>query len=253
MTDQLGNKSDEMSSSHQLSDFAGSVSEAFVEVLERATYPTETQKWLGQQADQVNQELVWVLAQQALRYQQEQKWDEAAHLAAITLQAAEQWGDLELIAAAWTIRGDVVWAAGELKAALGAYEEAARRYVALEDSEEAAGCWGNCGLIASNLGQFSLAQDYLSQALTAFRLSGNDEQIARALIGLGTVVDDCGKPAEAESYYREALALSRAVGDAESEAGVLNNLGQLFDKQGQWSKAITLFTQALSIQQQIGN
>ena len=52
-----------MSSSHLLSDFAGSVSEAFVEILERATDPTETQECLRQQADQVNEELVRALAQ----------------------------------------------------------------------------------------------------------------------------------------------------------------------------------------------
>lgn len=115
-------------------------SEELLQALSQAKHPAGTGRVLQQHASLVNEHLLRALTQEVENHEHTGNPERAGHLAAISLQAAEQWGAPEYIAAAHVLRGDVAREGGDLNLALEAYREAVVRYRALGDPESSSCC-----------------------------------------------------------------------------------------------------------------
>lgn len=110
--------------------------------------------------------------------------------------------------------------------------------------------FNDIGVIYRNLGDYSIAVEYLQRAL-AIRERHNDRAgMGQTLHNLAVVDRLRGDYAAALSALQRALAIVREREDFQGKAFVLNSLGETYRGLGQYRQAIAQFEQALAIARQ---
>ncbi len=113
----------------------------------------------------------------------------------------------------WDTRGYVEGARGALGGRREVYEQAAAHYAELGDARREAGARANLGDTLRELGELSLAERALRQAIEGARRVGNGLTEAYALLNLGTTLLTAGRRREAVLTLELARARASAVGD----------------------------------------
>ncbi len=108
----------------------------------------------------------------------------------------------------------------------------------------------SAGAMARQQSEFTVARDWLEEALALARRQGEPESLATTLRRLGNVVEEMGRRERARDLYREAAELSRDSGDARGLASALNNLGILAEHEGRPAEAATMLQEALELAEQ---
>ncbi|MBP8002068.1 MAG: tetratricopeptide repeat protein [Chloroflexi bacterium] len=121
----------------------------------------------------------------------------------------------------WLKLAEAHYYLGEFPAARTALEQA--RSAARADGERAAvlALWGE---IASELGDYTQAQETLAEAIPLARASGDHLTLCRALYVLGDVNWRVGNLEEARAALAESVALARTLGDVTRTLFALNRL-----------------------------
>ena len=97
---------------------------------------------------------------------------------------------------------------------------------------------GNLGSAYWSLGQVKEAIGYYEQALGITREIGDRRGEGNSLGNLGNAYADLGQVEKAIGYYEQALGIDREIGDRRGEGAVLGNLGLAYADLGQAEKAI---------------
>jgi tetratricopeptide (TPR) repeat protein len=95
------------------------------------------------------------------------------------------------------------------------------------------------GTALINAGRLDQAEDYIGQALGAWRRLGRRDRVAGSLRRLGYLAMARGRPEDAADWFRQALAGYRELDDARHVAVTLGNLGEALIATGHPREAIT--------------
>ena len=150
-------------------------------------------------------------------------------------------------------QGTQQYQAGDLPAALDAWQQALEIYQSNNLREKAAITLNNLGIAHRSLGQYQAAMDVLQQALAIVRDIGDRSGEAMALNNLGNVQNSLGNYQPAIELYEQNLTIAREIGDPRSEASALGNLGLVYDTLGQHQQALEFHQQTLEIFRAIGD
>jgi predicted ATPase/class 3 adenylate cyclase len=111
----------------------------------------------------------------------------------------------------------------------------------------------DAGQLASSMGRYSEAREYLEESLAIAREIGDERRVAAALQPLALAFLGQGDLDAARIHLREALALARGLGDKRSIAAALNALAQLHRVEGQLDTAEPLYDQVLALARELGD
>lgn len=142
---------------------------------------------------------------------------------------------------------------GEIKLAISFYEQALEITHQIDDKRTQASILGHLGIIYTDLGEVKRAIDLHEQALSISRQVGDKRNEASHLSNLGGAVENLGEVKRAIGLYERALEISRQIGDKQNEGSHLGHVGVAYAKLGQFKRAIDYFKKALSISNQIGD
>jgi DNA-binding SARP family transcriptional activator len=111
----------------------------------------------------------------------------------------------------------------------------------------------NLGAVHRLLGQYDVAIDHLSQALSLHESTGDRHGEARTLSNLGIVEDRIGEHDRAADHLDAALVRFREVGHGYGTAAVLTNLGGLSLRPGHYERAGTYLEEAATLFRALGD
>jgi len=160
---------------------------------------------------------------------------------------------------AYRALGQVKWAIGYYKEALGIAQETGNR--------QREGDWlGDMGFAYRDLGQAERAINLYQEALAVSRETGDCQKEGAWLGNLGSAYrdlnnqphdapkpDECGQTEQAVKLYKEAMIIVHEIGDHRSEGTLLSRLGRAYHFLGRIERAIEFHEQSLVIARRIGD
>ena len=141
--------------------------------------------------------------------------------------------------------------AGDLAAALRAFEEATAMSRALGDQRAEAASLNGEGMIYGRTGDGERAVARFEQGLLRTRAT-NREVETFLLNNLGIAYKSLGSYDKSLDVYEQSLALARAKDDRAAQAIILNNMGNVQRLLGNHQRALALHTAALAFSRQTG-
>jgi tetratricopeptide (TPR) repeat protein len=112
---------------------------------------------------------------------------------------------------------------------------------------------GTVGLAHYYLGEMKKAIGYFEQALAIHREVGNLRGEGVDLGNLGLAYTSLGEVEKAIGYYDRALAIDREIGDRQGEVADLGILGDAYHGLGEMEKALGYYEMQLAIAREIGD
>ena len=142
---------------------------------------------------------------------------------------------------------------GEMRRALGYYEQALTLIRQVGDQAKAAATLTNIGIAYKALGERQKSLGYLEQALTILRRTKQRAWEAVTLVSIGQIYADLGDIQKALNYYAQALPTLRQEGEQIWEAATLHSIGAAYAALGENASALDYAEQALLLSRQMGN
>ncbi len=149
--------------------------------------------------------------------------------------------------------GDVLQRAGRTRDALGVFRDMLRAAWRLDHHAKAGAAHGRIARLHRGHGEYALAEEHLTQALTLFRQAADSRGVAAVEDDLGRVAFLRGDYVAALERHGRALDLRRALGNKRSIALSLHNLALVHQASGSSGEAVTRFSEALAIRREIGD
>jgi class 3 adenylate cyclase/tetratricopeptide (TPR) repeat protein len=111
------------------------------------------------------------------------------------------------------------------------------------------------GQLHAEMGNYQLAEQYLTQALALVRASGEraDAILARVLFGLGNIYWRMGDLSKAHSFCAESRDLAARLDDTHTLMLALNRLGVVTGLMGDSAEEERIYLQVLSLARLVGN
>jgi tetratricopeptide (TPR) repeat protein len=157
-------------------------------------------------------------------------------------------------------RARVLNGAGVMATFLGENSLAEQRYqecIALRhllgDSQGLASCYTNLGILASYKGEWERARTSYQQCVKYAREVGSLWHVANALNNLGSLSSDLGDAEEACRYYEESMALFREMENPGHVAIVLSNYGHALHLLGRNDEARSRLEESLSMRGELAD
>lgn len=144
-------------------------------------------------------------------------------------------------------------ALGQVKQALGIYQQALIVCREIEHRQDEGIVLGNLGDALSVLGKTEEAIDRYLQALAIAKETGDRLNEGNWMGRLGSAYRVRGRMDNAINYYQQALLLAREIGDRRGEQSRLGNLGTTLHALGHINEAVDYYQQALTIARDIGD
>jgi signal transduction histidine kinase/CheY-like chemotaxis protein len=133
---------------------------------------------------------------------------------------------------------------GEYEQSVIAYQDALRKYTALNDRQKVANIYQNMGLVHSDLKNAQLSLEYYFKSLDLNKKLNNKTNIAGLTQNVGLFYYGNKDYQKASSYINESLKIYKELDDKEGIAISFSNLGLIFQSQGDSKKALDYFREA---------
>ncbi|MBI3912965.1 MAG: tetratricopeptide repeat protein [Chloroflexi bacterium] len=143
-------------------------------------------------------------------------------------------------------QGLQLYAAGKLREAITAFEQARAEFQSRGDAANAVAVANDLGVAYFRVGRASEARAILEETLTHAHTLGDGMTEAKASGNLAQVLERSGTRAEAATYYRRAADLFQRAGARDFEADTLRALTQLELARGRWIDALAAYDRALA-------
>ncbi len=153
-------------------------------------------------------------------------------------------GDAVMVARSLTNLGTAQRGAGQVEAAIAAYNEAIALMEELDDPVNQAQTRLNLGNAYWAMGQPQQALAHFLQAEPVFRRAHDTLRLARVNTNMGVVYLQLGQLEQAHAALTTAIDLNRLVGDRRLSANALDTMGELHLRLGQPAAALGWFEQA---------
>ncbi|MCB0107307.1 MAG: tetratricopeptide repeat protein, partial [Caldilineaceae bacterium] len=109
------------------------------------------------------------------------------------------------------------------------------------------------GMVASNVGNYASAQNYIRQALALAQEMGYQPWVARTLTNLGTTYSRQQDYSQAQPYYEQALAIAHEEGDRNFIMINTSNLGGVYRGFGRYQLSVEYYQQSLAMARGVGD
>jgi CHAT domain-containing protein/tetratricopeptide (TPR) repeat protein len=162
-------------------------------------------------------------------------------------------GDREGEGAALIDLGATKLRTGDLEAARGLFDDAARGARATGGQLLLSASLSHIGITLGRTGQAERAVEFFDQALSVATEAGSRWWQARAANGLGVAHRSLGELEKALENYERALSLARALGHRYFEAAALGNIARVHMELGDDVRALAFLEQALPLAQAAGS
>jgi signal transduction histidine kinase/ActR/RegA family two-component response regulator len=133
---------------------------------------------------------------------------------------------------------------GDFEQSVIAYQDALRKYTALNDRQKVANIYQNMGLVHSDLKNAGLSLEYYFKSLDLNRKLNNKTNIAGLTQNIGLFYYGNQDYPKASAYINESLKTYKELDDKEGIASSFSNLGLIFQSQGEYAKALGYFREA---------
>lgn len=157
------------------------------------------------------------------------------------------------IAKSYVSLGIYYWSQGKHQEAIQQYTNALRYYQQAGSERGRGSVYHNLAMCSHNLGNFSLAMDYLFKSLKISEKAGDREGESNTYNFIGVLFKDQDKYDQALHYYW--LAYRKCI-IARNRAGILTNIGEIYRLKKDYKKSIAYTTQArnqfVSIKEPVG-
>jgi CHAT domain-containing protein/Tfp pilus assembly protein PilF len=141
---------------------------------------------------------------------------------------------------------------GDLPKAMESFRRALLLYRAVDDRRGEALSETAIGTIYSFLGEKQVALDSHKRAMEFFRAIGDRSGEAVTLNSIGRAYEDLNEPLTALDYYSLALQLYRGSGNLDSEAVTLYYLGRLYHSQREVGRALRFYNRSIALSRRTG-
>ena len=166
------------------------------------------------------------------------RWDETERLHRELLAAAQEQGDIEMLAAVQSVSGTLAWRLGDPHSARQWYQESLANYRAQGNADYVASVTSNLGILAATQADYPEAESHFRAALAHYRQAGDRYNEATALKNLGNLASDQGRFEEAETVLLEALAIRQELELPLEVALTISVLADLAMARGRWTDAL---------------
>jgi len=129
-------------------------------------------------------------------------------------------------------KGLTFWEIGQLDSFLEMSEQGLRISMAIHHEIERGRYLNNIGIAYHKENEFSLAVEYLENALSSIRKNGDTPTEAECLSNLGILYRDLGNYQRARYYLEGALAIDQKIGDRASVSADFSNIGTVLLREG---------------------
>ena len=125
---------------------------------------------------------------------------------------------------------------GEYEQSVIAYQDALRKYTALNDRQKVANIYQNMGLVHSDLKNAELSLEYYFKSLDLNKKLNNTTNMAGLTQNIGLFYYGNQDYQKASTYINESLKTYKELDDKEGIASSLSNLGLIFQSQKEYDK-----------------
>ena len=168
-------------------------------------------------------------------------------------EKADLVGSTHILARAKTAQAKVLFAQGDLPAALNMFRQSRDIYQQVGDATGVTASLSNIASVLQEQGQLAEAQGMYDKALAIYLTTGDKSSAALTLNNMGVVFLRQRKFAEAKKAYGKSLDLYREVGDKFDQGFVLNNMGGVLYLEGDLAGARKMHESALAIDRESAN
>ncbi|MEM9326548.1 MAG: tetratricopeptide repeat protein [Bacteroidota bacterium] len=123
----------------------------------------------------------------------------------------------------------------------------------LGDEEGLTTTYNNIGTVFYELGNYTLAQEYLLKSLKLAESQENDITASRALNNLGNIHHDLFENEAALGYYRRSLEIRERLGQKSRLPAAYNNIGLIHGNMGQRQLAMESLQKSAEIASELGD
>lgn len=141
---------------------------------------------------------------------------------------------------------------GDFEKAIPLGKKALAIFESIEEIGLAAIVSNSLGNTYTEVGQYTIATQYLMESLTIREQLGNNISIANAYLNLGVLAIKMENYKLAKTYLLKSLKIFELEESAYDQALVLNNLGIVYYKEDKIDSALTTYNQVLRIQEKNG-
>jgi CHAT domain-containing protein/Tfp pilus assembly protein PilF len=213
----------------------------------------EREGLLKNEREAVTLELVRALGNAGVAQANQGKLGEALRLSDISLEVAEQVGEVIGKAHGYLARATILDNQSKHEEALESYRIALRFFQEAKDRGWEAWTLVNLGQALEPLGRYEEALEQFAALLKIRRETGDRAGEAIALGNIGDVYQLTGMYAEALEEYEADLSIKRALGDLLGEAAVLNNIGLVYESTSRYAEALARYELSLKIKRELGD
>lgn len=134
---------------------------------------------------------------------------------------------------------------GAVRIALAQFEDAGKRFAALDERREASKTYNNVAKMHERLGQYDLALPAYRTAVRLARAGGYAFELSAFLEGSADTLVELGNMEEALLRYHEAAEVAARLNYAAGEARALDGIGRVYEYLANWQTAATFLRRAL--------
>lgn len=154
------------------------------------------------------------------------------------------------MAQAYINKGKAFTSKGDLRVALGWYQQALKYYDAKRDITSSTHIMNSIGVIYSRMGDYKKANDYFHDALSNYQKTGGETGIAQTLNNIGVVLKQQKQYRRSLEYFEKALLLNQKLNNRGEVARCYNNIGLIYKQLGQYNTALEYHQKSLKISQE---
>jgi len=197
---------------------------------------------------------VLFLIQSLAHYAQNiRNFKEAERLFTELVQAAQNYGNMEMEAVTYHQLGKVAQERHDLTAAEDWYRKAMEIDQRLGDDYGMAQTYHQMGVLAQERRDFTAAEDWCRKSLEIKQRLGDDYGTAQTYHLLGIVAKEQRDFTTAKSWYRKSLEIGQRLGDEYGMAGTYHELGTVALEQCDFTGAKGWYRNVLEIERRLGD
>jgi tetratricopeptide (TPR) repeat protein len=186
--------------------------------------------------------------------------DSAMHYANNSLKAAQQSGNEDMLARAYTNLGTNFFLQGNFNRAIVYFIDAMKHYETTQNMDQLIMAYFNVALIFDKLNNNEKSQEYYFKTLKIVEamMQKNDSIQKRFAVGriynnLGITFHNQKKYDVALDYYNKAISISENTKKLEAIPSIYNNIGNVYKEKGTFDIALSFYAKSLELRRKLND
>jgi|GEM_PF-3417196 len=200
--------------------------------------------------DDLTRQRTFTMVMNLLRQRQ---FEEARRILMRLIHALKLKGDVQSLATAYVLVGNITFEMNNYRNAIEWYDEAQSYIEKLDDDVKLSDLYHQRGYVRFLLGEYKSALDDFRRALTIDEALNDDFRKSLIYRRIGISLDLLGSNDDAESFFKQALELEQRLQNEAGVARAYQHLGRLAEKRGAFDEAAKAYEQSLEIKKRMND